>query len=801
MQLYKRILKISGIILLIVLFAAVLAVRHIATRSLPDYNRDIILEGLSAEVTVTRDGSGVPSVYAQQERDLYLAVGYVMAQDRLWQMDLLRRAAEGKLSEVFGEEFVEADLLVRSLRLPEKSAAVLSRSDKEVVYALEAFACGVNQFIRNNRNRLPPEFAILGYSPGEWKPLHSVNLMGYLAWEAGGEWSTLIILERLRQRVDEKRFNELVPRLDLHRSFVHPRVGATGTRMNSGLLDPGARSPGTGVFSGSNSWVVSGSRSVTGKPLFAHDMHLFFMAPGTWYQMHQAVDGRLNVTGVVLPGQPLVISGHNEDIAWGMTSAMVDDVDFYSETINPENPLQYRFNGEWRDMEVRTELIKTGKNSSVEKVLRFTHRGPVISDCHDPGEGTVSIRWIGNEYSNELQGTYYLNRAGNWKEFREAVSNFISISQNITYADTRGNIGIQTAAGIPLRKGASEFVVPGDDISYEWQGIVPFSELPYTFNPPEGYVIAANNRTVPDDYPYYIGHWFDTPNRYDRIREMIDVDRLLSAADFTVMLCDKKSVLARRMIPSLLGELDKMEQLSPGQLFSIDMLRDWNYVYEPGEAAPVIFEKFYMKFLENLLLEEMGRDLYELFLSDKILVRNLMELVWEKRRSAWLSGDCSEDAEAFTGIVHGSFGETVKWLENKMGADPRKWTWAGVHQLQLEHPMGRVRLLDALFNLNRGPWSPGGSFHTVGPFSYDFLDPFTIIHGASHRHVYQVAEWDGSFSVVPGGISGIPASDHYSDQAELFMSGSYRPDLFSLAAVGKNGKYRMSFMPAVLTAE
>jgi penicillin G amidase len=795
MQLFKKILTISGIVLVILLFAGYLFVRNITRDSLPDYNQDLTLSGLHGEVTVLRDAHAVPAIFAENEEDLYRAVGYVMAQDRLWQMDLLRRATTGRLAEIFGEDLTETDHLLRALRIPEKSAIILNQSEKDLIDALVAFSDGVNQFIDRNSGNLPPEFRILGYKPELWEPEHSVNLTGYMAWDLNMGWSTEVILHKLKQELNNDKLRELVPNMELHSRYVHPRFTQD---LRSILREPSARLHDLGlqIFSGSNNWAVSGDKSTTGKPIFANDMHLGFMAPGIWYRMHQVVDGRLNVTGVLLPGQPFIIAGHNERIAWGMTNVMMDDIDFYRETVNPDNHHQYMFMGEWRNMEVRTESIVTGKNSSVERDILFTHRGPVISGYKDLDDEVISMRWIGNEFSNEIRSVYLLNRAGNWEEFRDAVSTFISVSQNINYADVDGNIGLQTAAGIPIREGDGVYVVSGEDDRYDWKGLVPFDQLPYTYNPPTGFVVSANNRTVADDYPYYISHWFDQSARYDRIREMLMEKERLSVGDFIRMLGDKKSKLTERMLPGLLFELQEMPRPNRNEQRAFEMLREWDMVHRPESPEALIFEKFYNQFLENILLEKMGEELYREFVGDKILVRSFVDLVWTKRESAWLTGDRSFTGPgSFRDIVHKSFYETVEWLELNHSPNPGRWAWGNVHKLEIGHPLGSVWLLNRIFNFNRGPFSPGGSFHTVCPYAYRYDDPFKINHGASQRHIYSTANWDESLSVLPTGISGIPASDYYCDQTELYLTDNYNADLFSRDLVEKAARYSMRFSP------
>ncbi len=792
----QKFLKIAAVILLVIIAAGSVYIRHISRKALPDYNADTQLSEMKGEVTVLRNQQGVPSVYAKNEADLYRAVGYVMAQDRLWQMDLLRRVTTGSLSEIFGKDFINTDLLMRSLRIPEKSSEILRQSDSSVVAALEAFSCGVNQFISNNSGNLPPEFSILGYTPDRWKPEHSVNLTGYMAWDLNMGWSTEVILHKLRQELDEEMFHELIPDLSLQDSYIYPDFTLEG----SGILSVAGRSArlqelGVQIFSGSNNWAVSGEKSATGSPLLSNDMHLGLMAPGIWYQMHHVVEDELNVTGVVLPGQPFVVAGHNENIAWGMTNVMLDDVDFYLETVNPEDPHQYRYMEEWRDMEVRSEVIKTGSKDSVIRELLFTHRGPVISDFKGVRDQAISMKWTGNLFSNEVRSVYLLNRAENWDQFRDALTTFNSVSQNVVYADTDGNIGLQTAAGIPLREGSGILIVPGEVDTYDWQGIVPFEELPFVYNPPEGFVLSANNRTVPDDYPYYISHWYDLPYRYDRIREMLTEKEVLSADDFRDMLTDNKSKLAEEMVPGLLDELSKVPQLSPSENEAVSLLKDWDMVYCPSEAAPLIFEQFYIQFIETLLREQMGDDLYREFIASKVLVRNIINRVWTKRESVWLQERFEGGGDPFTKAVHKSFSSAVGQLEEKLGGDLSRWAWGELHTFTVEHPVGSVWIIDLFFNMNRGPFQPGGSFHTVCPYSYDYGNPFVVNHGASQRHIFSAADWDESLVVIPTGTSGIPASRYYCDQTETYTKGGFYPSYFSRRQVEENAKYRMKIIP------
>ncbi len=785
-------IKIVGIVLMVliaaVLIAGAILVRSVAHKGLPDYSTNVELAGVTDEVLVCRDAYGIPHIYAQNESDLYRAVGYCMAQDRLWQMDLLRRACTGRLSEIFGEELVETDLLMRSLRMTEKSRMILEDASDPMVLACLAFADGVNRYIESHIDRLPPEFYILRYKPEEWLPEHSINLVGYMGWDLRLSWNEEVVLDKIRRKFGDDKAKELVPQMALHKTVVYP--GWESTLLSAGNQ---LRNLGLVVFDGSNNWAVSGRKSDNGKPILANDMHLGLNSPGIWYQMHQVVEGAINVTGVVLPGQPFVVAGHNDRIAWGFTNVMVDNVDFYLEKINPENPHQYEFNGEWREMEVRAEEIKISRDKIVLEELRFTHRGPIVSRFHDAEESAISMRWIGNDYSNELRSVYLVNRADNWDEFRNAMRTFISVSQNTVYADVDGNIGLYCCAGVPVRKdGHTNAIVPGWTDEYDWQGIVPFDELPHSFNPERGYVSSANNRTTGENYPHYISHWFYPPTRIDRIREMLVEKDQFSVADFKRMHADQKSKLVERIKPIIMTELEKSDDWGDLEKQILDAFSSWDGVLSRTSLGATVFEKFLCQYTENLLLDEMGEELFADFLDSGLLRDYTIDNTMEAGQSLWSDDKNTPDkTETFTDIVQKSFKETVAYLRENHGSNTDKWQWGQIHRLTLGHPLGSVKVLDWLFGFNSGPYEVGGSSHTVCPYSYPESEPFDVTWGASHRHIYSLADWDESLTIIPTGVSGIPASPHYCDQTRLYIENEYHPDYFSRKMVEKNAKYRM----------
>ncbi|MEI8113244.1 MAG: penicillin acylase family protein, partial [Bacteroidia bacterium] len=718
----KKLLKIIGIIIGVVVIGGLVFIHHFKNKALPDYNKDIKLAGLTADVTVLRDSFAIPHIYAENEHDLYMAVGFAMAQDRLWQMDLLRRVTQGRLSEILGKELVDADMLFRSLRFTEKSKKVLGTADANMRTSVESFAEGVNQFIRQAGNNLPPEFGILGYQPEPWLPEHSLNLIGYMAWDLSTGWTSEVLLDQMRQKLGNDLSRYMMPDMDsVHKTIIYRDFKLDkGTAETLGKLSKTASIVdmlGLDVFQGSNNWAVSGKKSTSGKPLLANDMHLGLNIPGIWYQMHQVIPGKLNVTGVVLPGQPMVIAGHNDSIAWGFTNVMTDDADFYQETINPENQDQYKLNGGWKNLIKVEEKIRIKGGDSIIRYNRFTHRGPIISELKKLKDKVLSMKWLGNEDSNEIRSVYLLNRASNWTDFRNALRTFVSVNQNAVYADVRGNIGLQSTIGIPIREGDRTLVYPGDTTRYDWKGLVSFEELPFTYNPECGYVASANCKTASADYPYYISDWYILPYRMDRIVEMLKEKEKLSPEDFKRMQGDQKSKMAEKFTRYFLSHMTAKGELSGSEKAVYELMKNWDYTMSKDGPQALVFEKWYYLTSVNLVKDQMDSLLFTQFVGQKSFFENFMENMLVAPNKVWADNITTKDmTETFGDIIVSSFQQTVKELSSEFGGEPAAWKWGNSHTFTLAHPLSKVKILDRIFNLNRGPFPVGGSFHTVGPY-------------------------------------------------------------------------------------
>ncbi len=794
MKVLKRIIQAILLVIMIGIIGGLIFLNSVKKKAIPDYNASVDIENLSEEVEVLRDSLAIPHVYAKNKEDLYRVVGYLSAQDRLWQMDLMRRITTGRLSEIFGKDMLTADQMFRSFEFSKKSMSVLNQTDPEILQCIEAYCDGVNQYIEKNSKKLSFEFTLLGYKPETWTPIHTTNLIGYMAWDLTSGWSSDMAIYKISQLVSDSLLMELFPNEDYQRSFVYPDyIKEHPELVLNTMLDEAVKAIddlGAQVFQASNNWAVSGEKSETGMPLVANDMHLGFMSPGIWYQMHQVIEGELNVTGVVLPGQPYVIAGHNEDIAWGMTNVTVDNLDFYLETLNPEDTTQYKLNGRWVNMRTVEETIEVKDSEPVTRINRFTHRGPVISSFKGIKDKTITARWIGTDFSNELRSVHLFNRASNWEEFRDAASTFIAVSQNIVYGDIEGNIGLQSTGGLPIREGNHIMIYPGDTTLYDWKGIVPFENMPYTYNPECGFVASANNKTVDADYPHYIGTWYSLPNRYDRIVEMITAKEKLSIQDFQKMHSDQLSIFARKLTPlyleALAGDYEGAKALAVGKL------RDWDYQMDKELAAPLIYEQMFIQLIHALYKDELGPAMFDQVLGNNIIARYHIYKTIETKSSGWCDDvNTTDKIESFDDNIRTAFDAAIDTLTNRIGEDVNAWKWGDVHTLTIEHPMGGVDLVAKLFDPNLGPYRVGGSFHTVAPFSYPLSSGnFNANHGASERHVFSTSNWDDSKTVIPTGTSGIPASPYYGNQTDMYMDFKYHDDPFTREAVEKKVKYR-----------
>jgi len=771
-----------------------------ARACLPQLDGSLSLPGLAAPVEVLRDQRGVPHLRAHSLDDLLYAQGYVTAQDRLWQMDLSRRAAAGELAEVFGERALRLDIDNRTLGLRRICARALAEVGPEDRKLLEAYTRGVNAFISAHRDRLPVEFLMLRYHPQPWQPVDCFLVAMNLTKTLSTSWPDDLMRERIRAKLTPELYADLFPD---HSPLDHPvATPVPAGKPTAETVDPNALTesvlaalgywndarpaePDEKFLSadvhlprlGSNNWVLSGAHTQSGKPLLANDPHLPHSIPSVWYMIHLKAPG-LNVSGVSLPGLPAVIIGHNERIAWGVTNTYPDVQDLYVESFNFRNPNRYLYNGQWIEDEERDEVIRVRNKRDYTLHVKTTRHGPVVSE---DGGRALALRWVALEPHALRYPFLKINQAGNWEEFEAALSEFTGPMQNFVYADGDGNIGFLAAGWVPIRhKGDGSVPRPGSTDEYGWTGYIPFGQLPQSFNPPEGILATANGRIVPDDYPYFLTHQWDAPYRTARIYELLQAGANFSPNDMLRIQTDIRSLEDLWLKEQLLAAAVHSPPSGDAQ-YALNLLRQWDGEARADSGATLVCEVTRRALLERIVKPRLGDDLsgYHWPMSPTFL-----ENVLRERPGRWLPpGDADFEATLMASLEEG-----IRRIPGLVGSSRRNaWKWGDAIPLIFHHPLGGgLPLADRLFNV--GPFPQAGTPTTV--------KQTTRSVGPSMRMVVDFSNFDNSMQNITLGQSGQVFSPYYRDQFEAWYGGRSFPMLFSDAAVDAGTVHRLILEPA-----
>lgn len=784
----RKWLWIVLVIIVVLLLAGTGFAIRIARGGLPKTN-GVITSNVTAPVEIFRDQYGMPHIIASTMEDLFFAQGYAQAQDRLWQMDMSRRGVGGKLSEILGEDYVETDsftLTVGFYRAAEKNFDLM---DPDTVALFDAFSAGVNAYIEDNRGRLSPEFTLLGYSPEPWTPTDTLAIGVYMSWYLGGNMEAELFYSALIEQVGLDLALAIFPDYPTYGPIIVPTPLEENVPSDhnvraliklSRLAELGGRTtfvPGLG----SNNWVISGDLTPGQGAILANDMHLAMGLPSVWHTAHLILENEYNVSGVVFPGVPGIIVGFNEDIAWGFTNTGPDVQDLYQLELNPANPHQYLYMGEWVDAEVIVEEFWVKGESEPREIEVIVSRfGPVISSVVDL-DIPLSLRWTALEGTREFDAVLEYMTAGSWEEFTGALENFMAPTQNIVYADREGNIGYRANGLIPIRRnGFGLLPVDGTTDEYEWIGYIPYDELPTLYNPPEGIIVTANHRVVDDDYPYFISASWAPPYRAMSIwRELAGKDQL-TLDDMIRAQTSFYNSQAETLGPVLISSLQKAD-LSDVEIIALNLFEEW--LKEPVETTdqvgPTIYNTLYMTLLKFTFADEMGEELYERFLHNRAST-NAFDRMLLSGESGWFNNSETAEQETRDKIIAAAFTDTVAFLEDTLGGDPAGWRWGDLHTITLKHNLGSVDLLSRFYN--RGPYPIGGSFFTPANMSYLMTDPFGVTHSAPWRYMIDLSD-HRALDALAGGSSGHPFSKHYNDQTDLWLAGEYKEMIFEPEAV------------------
>jgi len=774
-------------------------------RPLPKRSGRIEINGLSGPVEILRDKWGVPHLYAPNEQDIYFAQGFIHAEERLWQMEFNRRLVAGRVSEILGEPAVNLDRWMRTLGMritATKEAELLESHTRSI---LEAYSKGVNA--RIGRGRLPVEFNLLRFKPEPWSIIDSIAWSKMMAWNLSVNWEAELLRSMLIEKLGPEKAAELEPGYFEQWPLVVP-PGVKYSQIGTSALnrsDAAKKLSGPGATSGigSNNWVISGKRTKTGKPLLANDMHLGMSIPAIWFENHLS-SGEMDITGVSFPGLPGVISGHNNFVAWGFTNGFPDVQDLYLEHLRKDanGNWQYEYDGNWLDAHVRQETIHIKGKPSVNEEVISTQHGPIINNLwvKDKPEQPLALRWTAYEPSQMMTALYEMNRSQSCEELHTALRNWAVPIQNVVYADTKGNIGYTFPGKIPIRRnGDGRLPVPGWTSDYEWDGYIPFDELPHQFNPENGFIASANNRVVGDDYKHWLGFDFVTGNRAQRIVELINANPSIDSAYIQKMHTDWTSTAAIEVNKFLKTfQSDDPEIRNVLQKMSV---WDGTLSIESSEAS--VYQVFCLKMLELILQPRLGVDLTTRYmgkgptpvLADGSIfaerAREFLQVQLQKKDSPWFDLGQGEKRDD---VVKLALRQAIDFLKDSFGPSFENWKWGKIHTLTFPHILGSVPALKSLFN--RGPFPIGGDADTIwNTQSTRHNLAQEILVGPPFRMIVDLGNLAASMSQLVPGQSGHPASPHYADNIQAWLNGDYHPTLFRFSDVKDHAEARLTLLP------
>lgn len=776
----RKLLWGAAALVITIAFVLGAAIGYLRT-ALPDYEGEREVAGLGDRVEIWRDSAGVPHIWAASAEDLFFAQGYVHAQDRLWQMELFRRVADGRLAEVLGADLLESDKFLRTIGLGRAARAGLATLDPRRRSWLEAYAAGVNAWLDGHRGALPPEFVALRFRPARWEVEHSLMLEKIMAWDLAAYQRGLDLARAVRQ-LGPERAAFLAPeypdwgvqilgdsRGDAWRSGPRlPQLPPAVPPVAAALLDA------LSITRASNAWVAAGERTRSGKPILANDMHLALTSPSLWY-LAALHGGDFEVVGMTLPGAPFVVAGHNRAIAWGLTNAYVDDADLFLERVDPADSTRYLTPEGSLPFEVFVDTISVrGVRESILFPVRWTRHGPILNGVEGraAGEDLIALRWVGHDPSRTWQAMAGLNLASNWAEFVAAVGDFNNPHQNVVYADTAGHIGYYMGGRVPLRGAGQrppQLPVPGWSGEWEWVADLPFAEHPQVLDPAVGYVVTANNRQVAGPVGELISTSWEEPFRAQRIRDLLEGGGPFDAMEVHRQQLDIRDAFAERYRDLAVAAAEKA-----GLTEASGLLRGWDLEARADSRAAALFYTWHERLRRQAALslyqvaggaggqgrgeqsgaERNGQDLW--------FPRDALTTILERRALPWVEGGGAEELAARSALA-------LREADSIVGG-------MNLGQLQVvvaEHPMGKIAILDRLLDLNVGLAPLGGSATTVNVAHRTGSGyPRRVTYGASQRHVVDMGDVDGAGGfILPTGQSGIPFSKHYRDHFERWRAG------------------------------
>lgn len=798
MKLLKRIL--IGLVSLVLL--VVLSMYLYLQTTKPSYSGELTLTGLHTSVEVLYDDYGVPHIYAQNDEDAYFALGYVHAQDRLFQMEMLRRAAGGRLSEILGPDMLKTDKFFRTLGInqfaKEHAEKFFSTDTSDFQRAALAYQGGINEYVRTGKT--PLEFSIIGIPKSEFTPVDMYLAAGFVSFGFAEGIRADPVMEKIKTELGEEYLKDLAvqtPGDAVRIKSFHGPVKKFATDSLIASLSEALDKIPVPVWSGSNGWVIAGSRTASGLPILANDTHMKFGQPAVWFEAHLEYPG-FSFYGHHLAGIPFGVLGNNRFCGWGLTMFENDDADFFTETVNPENADQVKFMGQWENLSIREEIIKVKGEKDVILSVKSSRHGPLINGIMNdvvPDTSPVSLSWMPNRITNKfLQAVYQLNHAASFAEAEKSAALFATPGLNLMYGDVAGNIAWWAVANLPIRPAhvSSKFFLDGASGNDEYLGFYAFSKNPQAINPPWGYVYSANNQPDTVDGILYPGYYYPR-SRAGRIVELVSQDKQWTTEDMKKINLDVTS----SMHADIAKEIALALQLTSHPEFKelADILNQWNGEHEVSDIAPSVYYDLLSQIMFLAMKDELGATAYKTLISTSI-PKNSYQLFIQNDSSPWWDDVRTlNKKETRVDIVLLAAQHTLDLLHATSGKKPEDWTWGKIHTLTHNHPLGVVKPLDRLFNV--GPLAvPGGSeVLNALDFELDTTGFFPVMSGPALRKITDFADLNNGETISPTGQSGNVMSQYYDDQAEMYAVGKFRKMLMGEESIRSNSRNRLMLKP------
>ena len=764
------------LIFLVVLILFIASVGWLYSKTLhPVYNGEIKIKNTTEDVTVYFDDIGVPHINAQNQKDAYLALGYVHAQDRLWQMELVRRIAAGRLSEILGKELLSVDQFFSGLGIEEAANKTIASLDKssQAYILTQAYLDGVNQFIKNGKT--PLEFILLGLEKEKYTIKDIYNVFGYMSFSFAVAHKTDPLLTEIKEKLGTPYLSELLgfagENLTVNKTSIPEKINATISRAVSSIMDDLPVSP----FIGSNSWVIAPEKTKNGKVIFANDPHIGFSQPSVWYQNHIKTPD-FEIYGFNIALMPFPLMGHNRVYAYGMTILANDDLNFYIEEDNPENSLEYKTIDGYEKYQLVDKTIHVKNAIDTNFQVKVSRHGPIMNGLikHVIDERPIAMNWIYTQLPNEmLEVSYGISHANSMRDFKKSVAKIHAPGLNVMYGDAKDNIGWFSSAKLyQLRDGLSSKTylngASGNDEIIEY---LPFEENPQAINPTWKYVYSANNQPDSVRGKLYQGY-YQPQDRAKRIVELLDEKNDFTKKDVSKMIYDVKSSTVSEISKGLLKSVEKSKgTASERKAFSI--IENWDGSYLKTSVGPTIFNRFLYEFLKETYNDELG-DSFQLFINSQ-LQDQVLPLQVNREKSVWWDNISSKDKiETRTDIVNLAFKNAIAFLQNQLGENIEDWTWNRVLSIEHEHAIGKAGgLLRTFFNV--GPFETIGGNEVINNqiFNLDSTGYYKVTAGPSTRRIVDFSDVENSLAILPTGQSGNVFSEYYKDQTEKYLEGEF----------------------------